>query len=310
MYGKLGRSKSGTWVMMFPEIEMIEQDADAYVHLDRITPIYNLTDGLTQMVMRRIMFERDAEIRLYRAGILSRTSAHDVAAGSLSRDPFSRLVPDRGTRAAAARLRRILRPAMRGRLAPDGAGHGAPASFGQDDRSGETLARLAAVYAYQCPATRDGRNRRRSRPRPADEPAAAGRCRRGKNLRRRLRHAARGRGGRTGGADGPDANPGRAARAESAPLAGAARRSGRSFHRQHAGKGKKRPAAGRRDRSVQFASQPRSQPVPSSSARMRCSTTATRRTSSGSSSSTSSTSSACCSGSRSAARARIPTSSS
>jgi len=57
MYGKLGRSKSGTWVMMFPEIEMIENDADAFVHLDRITPIYNLTEGLTQMVMRRIMFE-------------------------------------------------------------------------------------------------------------------------------------------------------------------------------------------------------------------------------------------------------------
>ena len=57
MYGKLGKSKSGTWVMMFPEIEMIEQDADAFVHLDRISPIYNLTEGLTQMVMRRIMFE-------------------------------------------------------------------------------------------------------------------------------------------------------------------------------------------------------------------------------------------------------------
>ena len=57
MYGKLSRSKTGTWVMMFPEIEMIEPDADAFVHLDRITPIYNLTEGLTQMVMRRIMFE-------------------------------------------------------------------------------------------------------------------------------------------------------------------------------------------------------------------------------------------------------------
>ena len=57
MYGKLGKSKSGTWVMMFPEIEMIESDTDAFVHLDRITPIYHLTEGLTQMVMRGIMFK-------------------------------------------------------------------------------------------------------------------------------------------------------------------------------------------------------------------------------------------------------------
>ncbi len=57
MYGKLTKSKSGTWAMMFPEIEMIESDTDAFVHLDRITPIYALTEGLSQMVMRRLMFE-------------------------------------------------------------------------------------------------------------------------------------------------------------------------------------------------------------------------------------------------------------
>ena len=57
MYGKLGKSKSGTWVMMFPEIEMIENGADSFVHVDRIAPIYDLTEGLTQMTMRRIMFE-------------------------------------------------------------------------------------------------------------------------------------------------------------------------------------------------------------------------------------------------------------
>lgn len=57
MYGKLTKSKSGTWVMMFPEIEMIVDDADSFVHVDRIAPIYGLTEGLTQMVMRRVMFE-------------------------------------------------------------------------------------------------------------------------------------------------------------------------------------------------------------------------------------------------------------
>jgi ATP-dependent DNA helicase RecG len=57
MYGKLGKSKSGTWVMMFPDFELIENDADSFIHIDRIAPIYNLTDGLPQRVMRRLMFE-------------------------------------------------------------------------------------------------------------------------------------------------------------------------------------------------------------------------------------------------------------
>jgi len=57
MYGKLGRSKSGTWVMMFPDFELIENDADSPIHIDRIAPIYNLTEGLKQREMRRLMFE-------------------------------------------------------------------------------------------------------------------------------------------------------------------------------------------------------------------------------------------------------------
>jgi ATP-dependent DNA helicase RecG len=57
MFGKLGKSKSGTWVMMFPEIEMIEDDVDAFIHTDRITPIYPLTEGVKQRELRRLMFE-------------------------------------------------------------------------------------------------------------------------------------------------------------------------------------------------------------------------------------------------------------
>ena len=57
MYGKLGKSKSGTWVMMFPEVEMIEEGADSFVHMDRITPIYPLTEGVTQLALRRMMYE-------------------------------------------------------------------------------------------------------------------------------------------------------------------------------------------------------------------------------------------------------------
>jgi ATP-dependent DNA helicase RecG len=57
MYGKLGKSSSGTWVMMFPEIEMIEEDTDTFIHTDRIAPIYSLTEGVKQRELRRLMFE-------------------------------------------------------------------------------------------------------------------------------------------------------------------------------------------------------------------------------------------------------------
>ena len=62
MYGKLGRSKSGTWAMMFPEIEMIEEDTEAFIHIDRIAPIYSLTEGITQRVLRRLMFEATQKV--------------------------------------------------------------------------------------------------------------------------------------------------------------------------------------------------------------------------------------------------------
>ena len=57
MYGKLGKSASGTWAMMFPEIEFIEAEAESFIHMDRIAPIYSLTEGLSQLVMRKMMFE-------------------------------------------------------------------------------------------------------------------------------------------------------------------------------------------------------------------------------------------------------------
>jgi ATP-dependent DNA helicase RecG len=57
MYGKLTKSKTGTWVMMFPEIEMVEDDAETFVHVDRITPIYPLTDEVKQLPLRRLMFQ-------------------------------------------------------------------------------------------------------------------------------------------------------------------------------------------------------------------------------------------------------------
>jgi ATP-dependent DNA helicase RecG len=57
LYGKINRDKKGRWSMKQPDYEIIHQDAEAFIHIDRIAPIYNLTEGLSQRVLRRIMFE-------------------------------------------------------------------------------------------------------------------------------------------------------------------------------------------------------------------------------------------------------------
>jgi ATP-dependent DNA helicase RecG len=45
-----------------PDYEIAHDDAESYIHIDRIAPIYNLTEGLTQRVLRRIMFEATQKI--------------------------------------------------------------------------------------------------------------------------------------------------------------------------------------------------------------------------------------------------------
>jgi ATP-dependent DNA helicase RecG len=57
LYGKVNRDKKGLWAMRQPDYEIIHHDAESYIHIDRIAPIYNLTDGLSQRILRRIMFE-------------------------------------------------------------------------------------------------------------------------------------------------------------------------------------------------------------------------------------------------------------
>ena len=57
LYGKVTRDKKGRWTMGNPDYEIAHDDAESYIHIDRIAPIYNLTEGLTQRVLRRIMFE-------------------------------------------------------------------------------------------------------------------------------------------------------------------------------------------------------------------------------------------------------------
>src|SRR5271163_2039255 len=62
LFGALNRDKKGRWVMNNPDYEIIHDDAESYIHIDRIAPIYNLTEGLSQRVLRRIMFEATQKI--------------------------------------------------------------------------------------------------------------------------------------------------------------------------------------------------------------------------------------------------------
>ncbi|HEV3271870.1 MAG TPA: ATP-dependent DNA helicase RecG [Candidatus Methylacidiphilales bacterium] len=57
LFARIDRDKKGRWVMNNPDYEIIHDDAESYIHIDRIAPIYNLTEGLSQRVLRRIMFE-------------------------------------------------------------------------------------------------------------------------------------------------------------------------------------------------------------------------------------------------------------
>src|SRR5476651_1934794 len=57
LFGRVNRDTKGRWTMSNPEYEIAHDDAESYIHIDRIAPIYNLTEGLTQRILRRIMFE-------------------------------------------------------------------------------------------------------------------------------------------------------------------------------------------------------------------------------------------------------------
>ena len=54
VYGKLSKGK--TRAMDHPETEIIENEEDAMIHVNRIVPIYPLTEGLPQRWLRRLIF--------------------------------------------------------------------------------------------------------------------------------------------------------------------------------------------------------------------------------------------------------------
>ena len=57
VFGTVKRDKKGRWTMGNPDYEIAHDDAESYIHIDRIAPIYPLTEGLTQRVLRRLMYE-------------------------------------------------------------------------------------------------------------------------------------------------------------------------------------------------------------------------------------------------------------
>jgi ATP-dependent DNA helicase RecG len=54
-HGRLKKTAKGH-SLFHPEFELMEHDQEEFIHLSRLTPIYSLTEGLSQRVLRRILF--------------------------------------------------------------------------------------------------------------------------------------------------------------------------------------------------------------------------------------------------------------
>jgi ATP-dependent DNA helicase RecG len=61
VYGKPKRSKSSV-VISHPEFEVVEDDAEISVHLNRLAPIHRATEGVSARVMRRLIWDVLAQL--------------------------------------------------------------------------------------------------------------------------------------------------------------------------------------------------------------------------------------------------------
>lgn len=104
VFGKLFKDKQG-WLMTHPEYEVVDSGEDAPIHLSRITPIYPLTEGVTQRVLRKLMYQEVmghpvevAEFYPYPEDLISLEkaipSAHFPASEKEQRSALKRLVYD------------------------------------------------------------------------------------------------------------------------------------------------------------------------------------------------------------------------
>ncbi len=113
VFGKLKETKPRT--MDHPETEVIEGGEESFIHINRIAPIYPLTEGLPQRWLRGLIW-RTLEKLLQVASCKLQVGKGDVAALQKlstfnlqpstserhSHDPFSRRTGGRGNRAAKA----------------------------------------------------------------------------------------------------------------------------------------------------------------------------------------------------------------
>ena len=61
VYGRPKSGKSGV-VIAHPEFEIVEEDAEASIHLNRITPVHRATEGLSPRVMRGLIWKALAQL--------------------------------------------------------------------------------------------------------------------------------------------------------------------------------------------------------------------------------------------------------
>jgi ATP-dependent DNA helicase RecG len=61
VFGRPKRTKSGV-VLAHPEFEVVEDDAEASVHLGRLTPIHRATEGISVRLMRRLVWDALAQL--------------------------------------------------------------------------------------------------------------------------------------------------------------------------------------------------------------------------------------------------------
>jgi ATP-dependent DNA helicase RecG len=102
VYGKLSKGKKA--VMDHPETEIIENDEDSTIHVNRIVPVYPLTEGISQRWLRRFMYN------FVHQHLQAIEEPNYTAAGLLShRDAINALhFPDSMDHAATARKRLAL----------------------------------------------------------------------------------------------------------------------------------------------------------------------------------------------------------
>ncbi len=99
VYGKLSETKPR--VMTHPETEVIEGGEESFIHINRIAPVYPLTEGLPQRWLRGLIWRTLEKFERHIAGLAFRVPA---SAGSRATPPPEGGTPNLPTRANAVHM--------------------------------------------------------------------------------------------------------------------------------------------------------------------------------------------------------------